>query len=87
MELHGIDDAHVLAGIKKLKTHFHLVSVHFNNQTCSAGARPLPATAYQVLLVNRRIGVPGPFPPGAPTPESLNVPDSPNSPDCQTIAR
>lgn len=83
MELHGIDDAHVLGGLKKLKRHFHLVSVHFNNQTCTATARPLPATTYQVLLVNKRIGTPGPYPPGSPTPESLMAPDSPNSPDCQ----
>lgn len=87
MELHGLDEPGVLAGLRKLKTHFHLVSVHFNNQSCTAGAKPLPASAYQVLLVNKRIGIVGPPPPGSPTPESLMAPDDPTIPDCQTIAR
>lgn len=87
MELHGVDEAHVLAGLRKLKAHFHLVSLHFNNQTCTAAARPLPATAYQVLLVNKRIGVPGPPPPGSATAESLLLPDHARKPDCQTISR
>ena len=87
MELHGIDEPHVLAGLRKLKTHFYLVSVHFNNQSCMNAARPLPAAAYQVLLVNKRIGILGPPPPGSATPASLMAPDDPKSPDCQTIAR
>jgi hypothetical protein len=87
MELHGLDEPDVLAGLRKLKTHFYLVSVHFNNQSCTAAAKPLPASAYQVLLVNKRLGVPGPAPPGNPTPESLMAPDHPKIPDCQTIAR
>ena len=87
MELHGLDEPGVLAGLRKLKTHFHLVSVHFNNQSCTAGAKPLPASAYQVLFVNKRIGIVGPPPPGRPTPESLMAPDDPTIPDCQAIAR
>jgi hypothetical protein len=87
MELHGVDEPRVLAGLRKLKTHFYLVSVHFNNQACTAGAKPLPASAYQVLFVNKRIGVVGPPPPGSPTPASLMAPDNPAIPDCQTIAR
>lgn len=87
MELHGVDEPRVLAGLRKLKTHFHLVAVHFNNMACTADAHPLPAIAYQVLWVNKRAGVPGPPAPGSPTPESLMAPDNPKNPDCQTIAR
>ena len=87
MELHGIDEPQVLAGLRKLKTHFYLVSVHFNNQSCMNAARPLPAAAYQVLLVNKRIGIPGPPPPGSAPPASFMAPDDPGSPDCQTISR
>ena len=87
MELHGIDEAYVLAGLRKLKAHFYLVSLHFNNQTCTAAAKPLPATAYQVLLVNKRIGVLGPPPAGSPAAASLLLPDHAKKPDCQTIAR
>lgn len=87
MELHGVDDPRVLAGLRKLKTHFHLVAVHFNNIACTAEAHPLPSIAYQVLLVNKRVGTPGVPAPGSPTPESLMTPDQPTLPDCQTIAR
>jgi hypothetical protein len=83
MELHGIDEPRVLAGLRKLKTHFHLVAVHFNNMACTPDAHPLPAVAYQVLLVSKRIGIPGPPSPGSPAPESLMAPDNPKSPDCQ----
>ena len=86
MELHGFQEPRVLAAVRKLKTHFHLVAVHFNNMACTADAHPLPAIVYQVLLVNKRIGIPGPPSPGSPTPESLMAPDNPKSPDCQ-VAR
>lgn len=82
MELHGVSEPEVLDGLRKLKTHFHLLSVHFNNYACG-GAEPLPARAYQVLLVNKRIGVVGPPPPGSPTPESLMAPDNITQTDCQ----
>jgi hypothetical protein len=87
MELHGVDEPSILPAIRKLKQHFHLVAIHFNNMACTAAARPLPASAYQVLLVSKRIGVVGPPPAGSPTPESLMVRDSPKEPDCQEIKR
>ena len=86
MELHGVNEARVLAAVRKLKTHFHLVAVHFNNMACTPDAHPLPAIVYQVLLVNKRLGAPGPPPPESRTPESLMAPDNPKNPDCQ-IAR
>jgi hypothetical protein len=83
MELHGIDEPRVVEGLKKLKTHFHLLSVHFNNNACSQRARPFPSSAYQVLFVNKRLGRVGPPIPGSPTPESLMAPDALHAPDCQ----
>lgn len=83
MELHGVDEPEVLDGLRKLKAHFHLVSVHWNNQACTKMARPLPATAYQVLFVNKRLGRVGKPIPGSPTPESLLAPDAKWLPDCQ----
>ena len=82
MELHGVHEPEVLEGLRKLKKHFHLLAVHFNNFACG-GADPLPARAYQVLLVNKRIGVLGPPPAGSPTAESLMAPDNPTQTDCQ----
>ena len=83
MELHGVDDPGVLEGLRKLKKHFHLVSVHFNNWSCDAGLAPIPSWAYQVLLVNKKVGVVGTPPPGSPTAASFMAPDGPSKPDCQ----
>jgi hypothetical protein len=83
MELHGLDDPEVLEGLRRLKTHFHLVYVHFNNYACGEASAPLPAWAFQVLFVNKRLGVIGAPPPGSPTAASLAAPDNPKWPDCQ----
>ena len=83
MEMHGFDDPKVLKVLSKLKRNFYLVNLHFNNWSCTPKAAPLPAWAYQVLWVNKRIGVLDPAAP-MPAPMSpLNAPDSPTWPDCQ----
>jgi hypothetical protein len=83
MEMHGLDDPRILEVIRKLKRNFYLVNLHFNNWSCTPKAAPLPAWAYQVLWVNKRIGIIDPAAP-IPAPMSpLNAPDSPTWPDCQ----
>ena len=82
MEMHGFDDPKILKVLRKLKRNFYLVNLHFNNWSCTPKAAPLPAWAYQVLWVNKRIGV---LDPAAPVPapiSPLNAPDSPTWPDC-----
>jgi len=86
MELHGFDDPKILEVLRKLNRNFYLVNLHFNNWSCTSRAAPLPAWAYQVLWVNKRIGVVDPTAP-VPAPMSpLNAPDSPTWPDCQLRA-
>lgn len=88
MELHGVDDPIVLEGLRRLKKHFHIVSVHFNNYACNGWRfAPVPASAYQVLLVNKRVGVVGERPGRSPAPESLMAPDAPGGADCQLPSR
>jgi hypothetical protein len=83
MEMHGFDDPKILEVLRKLKRNFYLVNLHFNNWSCTPKAAPLPAWAYQVLWVNKRIGIVDPTAP-VPGPMSpLNAPDSPTWPDCQ----
>ncbi len=83
MEMHGFDDPKIVEVLRKLKRNFYLVNLHFNNWSCTPKAAPLPAWAYQVLWVNKRIGVLDPTAP-VPAPMSpLNAPDSPTWPDCQ----
>ena len=83
MEMHGFDDPRILEVLRKLNRSFYLVNLHFNNWSCTSKAAPLPAQAYQVLWVNKRIGIVDPTAP-VPAPMSpLNAPDSPTWPDCQ----
>src|SRR5215831_13651214 len=83
MEMHGFDDPRILEVLRKLNRNFYLVNLHFNNWSCTSRAAPLPAWAYQVLWVNKRIGIVDPMAP-VPAPMSpLNAPDSPTWSDCQ----
>jgi hypothetical protein len=83
MELHGTDERKMLDTVRRLKRQFHLVNLHFNNWACTSDSAPLPAWAYQVLWVNKRVGTidrngPSPAPMSA-----LNAVDGPHMPDCQ----
>lgn len=82
MELHGVDDRRFLETVQKLKRTFYVVNLHFNNNACDPTAAPLPAWAYQVLLVNKRIGVLDPAK-GTPPSSPLNMADNRREPDCQ----
>jgi hypothetical protein len=71
--------------IKKLKKSFYVVHIHFNNNGCSRGLDiPFPSYAFQVLLVNKRIGVldEGKKP---LLPNPLDEKDNPSAPDCQSL--
>ena len=83
MEMHGYDDPKIVEVLRKLKRHFYLVNLHFNNWSCTTKAAPLPAWAYQTHWVNKRIGVLDPTAPVPAPMSSLNAPDAPNRPDCQ----
>jgi hypothetical protein len=83
MEFHGVDEPRQGEILRRLKEHFFLVNVHFNNGQCSEAAAPLPSSVFQVLLVNKRLGIVDPDAP-VPAPASpLNAPDSLERPDCQ----
>lgn len=81
MELHGVDYDKIIKVLQKLKKNFYLVNLHFNNFACSPEFAPMPGRAYQVLFVNKRIGVLDPSN-GTPPPSPLNAPDNPFGADC-----
>ena len=87
MELHGVDEPRFLDLVRRLKTRFYLVNLHFNNFGCDADLAPMASRAYQVLWVNKRFGVLDPDAPVPAPPSSFNAPDSPELPDCQVLAR
>ena len=83
MEMHGINEEKFVQVVRKLKQHFYPVSLHFNNHVCDRGMPPLPSWAYQVLWVNKRIGVLDPSAPGRVPGSPPDAPDKPSNDDCQ----
>ena len=86
IEFHKVESPKTLELVRRLKTKFYPVALHFNNNACGTDAAPLPAWAFQVLWVNKRIGKldkKAPFP--APA-SALDTPDHPGLPDCQWVA-
>src|SRR5688572_24545441 len=54
MELHGTNESRFVELIRRLKTRFYLVNLHFNNWACTPDTAPLAADVFQVLWVNKR---------------------------------
>ncbi len=82
IEFHGPEDAASLATAARLSQFFYVAHMHQNNYACLSGFEPFPGPVFELLLVNKRIGVANP---AVITrgPISLDSPNSPNSPDCQ----
>ena len=82
MELHGTNEQRFVETIRKLKQTFYVVNLHYNNWACTPEVAPLRAWAYQVLLVNKRVGVlDASVTPPAPS-SPFNAPDNPRAPEC-----
>ena len=84
IEFHGIDEDRFRTAISRLKRHFHIVNLHYNNHTCNTGKPPFPAAIYEVLFVSKRIGVLDPAG-KAEFPNPLDRPNNPTVPDCQVV--
>jgi hypothetical protein len=57
IELHGSDGASFAGVVQHLKQYFHVVHIHPNNWGCNDDMKPFPSWAYQVLFVNKRVGI------------------------------
>ena len=82
VEFHDVGDKRFVLAVAKLKESFHVAHLHFNNHSCDAALEPFSARAYEVLFVNKRIGVTD----GSPAPAGPHPLDSANNPavpDCQ----
>jgi hypothetical protein len=86
LEFHSVNVPAHLDTIRKLKRFFHVVNIHHNNAACDPALAPFPSWAFQVLLVNKSIGVLDPSRPGPVGPNPLDAPDDSMRPDCQTAA-
>jgi hypothetical protein len=68
--------------VAKLREHFHIAHLHFNNFACKPGREPFPAWAWEVLLVNKRIARLSADKSPIVRPHPLDAPNDPRSPDC-----
>jgi hypothetical protein len=82
VEMHGVSEPKYAAAVQRLNGFFHVANVHFNNFSCESGIEPFPAWAYEVLFVNKRIGIPDTSG-GAPSPPAGDAPNNPGLADCQ----
>ena len=84
MEMHvfkGVTPLHVQV-IKRLKKLFYVVNLHYNNFACNPTMKPLRGTAFEVLLVNKRLGELDASAPQPAPMSPLNAPDKPDAPEC-----
>lgn len=82
VEFHGVEEPQYAEVMRKLKKQFYVVNVHYNNWTCEPAVRPLMAKAFEVLFVNKDLGVVDPN--GKPlVPNPLDAPNNWQRPDCQ----
>lgn len=86
MEFHGVNEAKFVEIVRRLKRKFYVVSLHFNNHACDPESAPLPSWAYQVLWVNKKVGVLDADAPSPAPMSPLHAPDSLGGPDCQLPA-
>ena len=82
VEFHGVDEARFILAISKLKEYFYIANLHWNNFGCDTRTKPFQSWAYELLFVNKRLGVPDPAKPVVPS--LLDRPNNRELPDCQT---
>ena len=82
VEFHGVGEDRFVDTVRQLKRFFFVASLHFNNYSCSADIQPFPAWAYEVLFVNKRLGVLDPSP-AAVRMSPLHALNGPDLEDCQ----
>jgi hypothetical protein len=87
IELHlSGEEQRSIAAVMKLKQHFYVASLHFNNFSCQEGIAPFPADVCEILFVSKRVGVPGGSGRAGP-PARLLAPNIAKWKDCQATSR
>ena len=86
-EVHGVARGtdRYLEVVRKLKKHFYVANLHFNNYSCESAIEPFPAWAYEVTLVSKRLATVDESGGKVPVPHPLDAPNHPQAPDCQSV--
>ena len=82
VEFHGAGEDRHIAAVLTLKRFFYVANLHFNNYSCQPELAPFPSWAYEVLFVNKKLGVPDGSK-AVPIPHPLDAPNNPKEKDCQ----
>jgi hypothetical protein len=84
VEFHHNEEERFVSVMRKLKQFFYIAHVHFNNFSCESTLKPFPAWAYEVLFVNKRLGV---LDTSGPTGglHALDARNNPKAADCQAV--
>lgn len=83
IEFHHTDDMRYVRVVERLKQYFYIVNFHLNNFSCEPGHEPFPGWAYEVLFVNKRLGVLDPDRKPAQLSSVVDTPNTLDRPDCQ----
>lgn len=82
IEFHNNQEERFVAVLRQLKQFFYVAHVHFNNYSCDSRLKPFPSWAYEVLFVNKKLGVIDPSGTAGGL-LTLDAPNNPSKPDCQ----
>ena len=85
IEFHSRDHEKEIKLLKRLNQYFYLVNLHYNNHSCSEHYLPLPSSVYEVLYVNKQIGIVDHNSRKYLDPNPLDMPNNPDFKDCQYL--
>ena len=85
VEFHGENNEREFRLLKKLNKYFYAINLHYNNNECGEEYLPLPARVYEVLFVNKRIGVIDHASKKHMRPNPLGAPNNKYLHDCQYL--
>jgi hypothetical protein len=77
-----VHDERYLHLVARLREHFEVAHIHFNNTSCVEDLAPFPSHAFEVLFVNKRLAVVSSPPRNARVPHPLDAPNNPALAEC-----
>lgn len=75
-------DERYLRLVTRLRAHFEVAHIHFNNTSCVEDLSPFPSHAFEVLFVNKRLAVVSSPARNAVVPHPLDAPNNPALAEC-----
>jgi hypothetical protein len=80
--LDWVNDERYLRVVARLRAHFEVAHIHFNNTSCVEDLSPFPSHAFEVLFVNKRLARVSSPARTAIVPHPLDAPNNPALAEC-----